>query len=214
MLITHHALLIFADAIQSITLRDIPKAEIYDTYYDKFGIDEARGLIQQAGLRPLVKEKQCFIVRTLFITHEAQNALLKILEEPPDSSVIVFVVPKDLSMLPTLSSRFAIGNDIVADDIEQQTDTSVTVFTTFLRQDYKERLEKIEQAMKKGDQTWQREIKSGLVQHLRQADAHSKEEKQYPALLFVASKLLTRGASNKMLLEHLALTIQARSKVH
>jgi len=82
------------------------------------------------------------------------------------------------------------------------------VFKNFLLQGYKERLTSIDQASKKQDIAWQRSMKQGLIQYLNENTkliASSLSE-----LECVARLLLTRGASNKMLFEQVALILPIR----
>ena len=49
--------------------------------FDTFGIDDGRALKEMQSRRP-VGERKIFIVQANFFTREAQNALLKVFEEP------------------------------------------------------------------------------------------------------------------------------------
>lgn len=203
MQITHHATLLRADAV-ALAVFPMPdeSVEVRDQYITRFGIDDARELVRQAHQRPSEASEQTLIVRTDFITLEAQNALLKVLEEPPASTKLVFVVPTGFTILPTLASRFAQESPDHCSS-EQPSE----VFGDFRSQSYKDRLAAIDQAAKKKDLDWQREIKRGLIQFVAQAKGSSTKLAE---LEYVARTLLTRGASNKMLLEHAALTLGTR----
>lgn len=197
--ISHHAILVCTDSVCNFSLSEMNvSGEIIDQYDTKFGIDDARELVRKASNRPIVDSQQCLVVRTDFITHEAQNALLKILEEPPQSTKFIFVVPLDFDMLPTLASRFQlfktaeVGNSPVAE------------FEAFKSSSFKDRLSAIEKSAKQKDTDWQRMIKQGLIGFIN----NSNHTKSLTELEFVARKLLTRGASNKMLLEHMALVLR------
>ena len=200
---SHHANLCL---VPNIKTYQVPppngKLELYDQYFAKFGIDDARSLVTQAYSRPSNADILCLVVRADFITLEAQNALLKILEEPPESSKFVFVLPTDFSLLPTLASRF---NKIDVTEVNKGQLTEE--FREFITLDYKARLAAIDKAIKSKDLDWQRAIKTGLISHL---EADGTKLKSYPELEFVARTLLTRGASNKMLLEHMSLLIGTR----
>lgn len=75
------------------------------------GIDEIRKIRQFLSLKPFVNEKKIvFIQEAQNLTTEAQNALLKTLEEPPASSVIILTVPNTSLLLPTVLSRMNIIN--------------------------------------------------------------------------------------------------------
>lgn len=70
------------------------------------GIQQARSLIQWAYLKPFKKKFKVAIIQPAdSLTTEAQNCLLKILEEPPlNTSIFLFAKRKE-SLLPTVISR-------------------------------------------------------------------------------------------------------------
>lgn len=75
--------------------------------YEKImGIEDVRKIQKEALLKPFRgKEKAIIIEAYQNITLEAQNALLKILEEPPANTIIMTVIPKKEFVLPTIISR-------------------------------------------------------------------------------------------------------------
>lgn len=201
--ILHHATLVRVGSVSAAELPlDRGLYEVQDQYIDRFGIDDARELVKKAVQRPIETETQVLVVRTEFITLEAQNALLKILEEPPVSTKIIFVVPSGLTMLPTVLSR--IHEEMISGEAEEEGEEP---FQVFLSQSYKDRLAAIESAMKKKDVVWQQKMKRGLIRYVGTV---SKTVAGRSDLEYVARTLLTRGASNKMLLEHAALVLVTR----
>jgi len=69
-------------------------------------IDQIRDLQHQLSLRPYAGEfKTGIILEAQRLTVEAQNALLKTLEEPPAHSVLVLTAPSTKNLLPTTVSR-------------------------------------------------------------------------------------------------------------
>jgi DNA polymerase III delta prime subunit len=70
------------------------------------GIGDVREIQKRLFLKPLQSPKKAVIVdATLGITIEAQNALLKSLEEPPDNTIIILLVSNSEIVLPTIVSR-------------------------------------------------------------------------------------------------------------
>lgn len=70
------------------------------------GIEEVRTLEHQIFLRPYSeKEKVIHIREAQFLTPEAQNALLKTLEEPPAHITIILSAPSETYLLQTVISR-------------------------------------------------------------------------------------------------------------
>lgn len=53
------------------------------------GIEEVRNLKKNVYLAPLNSPQKAVIIKTTSVTKEAQNALLKILEEPPNHTIII-----------------------------------------------------------------------------------------------------------------------------
>lgn len=200
MSITHHALLLFAYDVSTTDIVAIAaEDEVQDIQFEKFGVADAQQLVKNAHLRPSTTTQQLYIVRAQFITLEAQNAMLKVFEEPPQSTRFLLIVPKDFTVIATLLSRCQVITD-AAPAVEN------TVFAEFLAASFAERLASIDQAQKKKDAQWQRSIKAGLIEYLQTHTNHLQE------LEYAARLLLTRGASNKLLLEHVALTIPSRTK--
>ncbi|MCA9354397.1 MAG: hypothetical protein KC877_02660 [Candidatus Kaiserbacteria bacterium] len=200
MSMTHHAVLLRTVTVADHELSPPEKVEVQDVYIERFGIDDARQLVRTASQRPAEAAEQLLIVRTEFITHEAQNALLKILEEPPVSTRFTFIVPRDFMMLDTLASR-------VSEVQGEKEEGSTEVFDSFMQLSYKDRITSIEQAMKQKDTVWQRAMKQGLIRHIEKGRVESSA---LETLEFAARLLLTRGAANKMLLEQVALTLPVR----
>jgi len=70
------------------------------------GIDQVRRLIQEAAWRPYEGGwKVLVIAQADRLTPEAQNSLLKLLEEPPGQAVILLTSPRPDQLLPTVRSR-------------------------------------------------------------------------------------------------------------
>ena len=95
-------LLAFLEA-EGISTRQNP--DVYVREYVHFGIDEARELRERASSRALSGDRRVFIIAAPGMNSEAQNALLKTLEEPPADAMFFFIVPSPEMLLPTLRSR-------------------------------------------------------------------------------------------------------------
>ncbi len=195
----HHAILFRTSEPALFSVTNQPSETVVDQIFEKLTIDDVRQLIESAHRRPGEgSEGTCFIVRTSFITSEAQHALLKLLEEPPATSRFVFVTTNALELLPTVLSRFHVEGGADSNDL-------TAAFKDFSMMGLKDRLEIIEQKLKSKDLSWQESIRRGLITFLRTLSKNDKAT--LIDLEFVAANLLTRGASNKMLLDQLALTL-------
>jgi hypothetical protein len=90
---------------------------VFDTLY----IETARQLQTQAAQRPLVHPFSLYVVAFRTMTVEAQNALLKLIEDPGPHVRLVLIVPSADTLLPTVRSRLSYWGEIVeAADHERQ----------------------------------------------------------------------------------------------
>jgi DNA polymerase III subunit delta' len=84
----------------------IASIDIYTLEAEKqLGIAEVRKLSEKIFLKPIQGDKKIIVVEAFFgVTVEAQNAFLKVLEEPPQSTYI-FILSSENYFLPTINSR-------------------------------------------------------------------------------------------------------------
>jgi hypothetical protein len=168
--------------------------------YDRIGVAEVKLIVASAQLRPTIGVEQTFVIQTLFVTHEAQNALLKLFEEPPVGLVFVLVLPPAVKLLPTLLSR--IGKEIPA----TPTESTNQIWDEFFQASPADRLAQIDAWQKTKEPQWLQSIITG-VHNIKSSDVPTTT---LSAVQLVGERLATRGASNKMLLEHLALILPLR----
>ncbi|RJQ37043.1 hypothetical protein C4559_04125 [Candidatus Microgenomates bacterium] len=70
------------------------------------GIEEIRNIQKRIFLTPVKSKTKAFIIKNSeSLTIEAQNAFLKILEEPPQNTFIILTVTDKNILLPTIISR-------------------------------------------------------------------------------------------------------------
>ncbi len=205
-MLPHHSYLLRVDEVKPETaLAFVTSIQIEEVNYvtlDSFGIGDVRTLTAQAFVRPQVGDTQVIVVTTSTITVEAQQALLKILEEPPVSTVFVFCLPKTLYLLPTLLSRFF---DVTSSETLESPKENKTL-EEFCTLRVADRITEITNRLGKKDLAWVDEIKAGLLQKLVR-DSKVLAPEKLNLLFFVAEHLQTRGASNKLLLEEMALSL-------
>lgn len=73
---------------------------------DKLGVIQARKIVEHFNLKPYsAKGRGVAVLHANNFTPEAQNILLKILEEPPNEAVILLSADSDKNFLPTILSR-------------------------------------------------------------------------------------------------------------
>ncbi len=87
--------------------RDHPEADVRKRKGLEIGVDVLRHfVIDKVGLTPLRGRAKLFVIRAADdMTVQAQNALLKTLEEPPGSTFIILLVSAVDRLLPTTLSR-------------------------------------------------------------------------------------------------------------
>ncbi len=73
------------------------------------GVDEVREVVSQAAVKPYRADKKVVILSDN-ITEAGQNALLKIIEEPPAYMVFIFVAKSESSLIETVRSRSCVMN--------------------------------------------------------------------------------------------------------
>lgn len=72
----------------------------------KLGIEQAKQIIEFLSLKPYQAKGRVVILEDASsMTVEAQNALLKTLEEPPEETLLILGASSDANFLPTILSR-------------------------------------------------------------------------------------------------------------
>lgn len=99
-----NALLEFADWLSDILEGQMPLIDMMKT---GSGIDDIREGIKFLWQKPFKSPKKTLIIPDgENLTDEAQNAILKISEDPPEHTLIILIVKNPEVLLPTLRSRF------------------------------------------------------------------------------------------------------------
>ncbi|MFZ2252793.1 MAG: hypothetical protein WAW13_01305 [Minisyncoccia bacterium] len=164
--------------------------------YARMSIAEVRTLIHEASMRPSERAYRVFIISCGSILGEAQNALLKLFEEPNAHTVFYFIIPRVDILLPTLLSRFQILG------IEERGVVNGDT-TDFFNATYTDRLTLIAKKIEAEDSAWIQTLVESLA-----AYAHKiKQPELIHDVLFLESYIHAPGSSKKMLLEHIALTL-------
>ncbi|MBI4089097.1 MAG: hypothetical protein HY424_00115 [Candidatus Levybacteria bacterium] len=77
-----------------------------NSFEKAIGIEDVRNIQKKIFLKPFRGKVKAVILETYEnITQEAQNALLKVLEEPPANTIIIISASKKEFLLPTIISR-------------------------------------------------------------------------------------------------------------
>ncbi len=114
-ILDYHAVLIIGGTDETLqkVRGEISKLGKSERFFDlnTFGINESHEL---SALAVAQDKPSAFIVKAFSITNEAQNALLKLTEEPSKNFQIIIFLPTDQAVLATFKSRFrvlAISNE-------------------------------------------------------------------------------------------------------
>ena len=114
----HHAMLCVGDVSTVLgTLPDefqSPSADVRHFLIGQLNIADARLLAHEAAMLPLERAERVFVVSFSNATMEAQNALLKTLEEPAVTTRFYIVVPHEEVLIATVRSRLmrAVGTGV------------------------------------------------------------------------------------------------------
>lgn len=72
-------------------------------------IEQIRNLQKKIQEKPIISERKIYIINDAdLMTQEAQNCLLKTLEEPPEFATIILIGSNETAFLPTIKSRCTI----------------------------------------------------------------------------------------------------------
>lgn len=172
-----------------------------------FGVDDARALAERS-LEKAFGERKVFVIHSEKFTPEAQNALLKTLEEPTPNTHFLVSARETHIFLPTLLSRFHLV--IVGGELEETNEVK-----KFLINPLKRRLDfakKFADAIKEGEGLPAGRQGAGalaafldqLLQKLRDDGAPIETQKKVVTMRTYARD---SAAQARVILEHLALVI-------
>jgi len=176
---------------------------LYAKEHDRFGIEEARALITLALLKNF--KDTTFLVAAASITTEAQQALLKLLEEPQEGTTFLLMVPHGM-LLPTLKSRM-----LAYPELPQGSTLPVrlNLAVQFLKASGKDRSDLIAKLLKddEGVRERVRDFVNALEAELYKKVGEPKARQGLEDIAMVRQYLGDRSPSLKMLLEHLAVAL-------
>ena len=74
---------------------------------ESIGIEKVREIKNFLWQKPIQSSKRTVVIKWAnYLTPEAQNAILKVAEEPPSHALIILLVKDHTNLIPTLVSRF------------------------------------------------------------------------------------------------------------
>jgi len=171
------------------------------------GIERIRSLQDNLSLKPFGQEKKiAFLPQAETITIEAQNALLKTLEEPSEKTLLILCAPSPEWLLPTVASRCQIIQLPVMSQVnltEEEFKKFLEIFNEISQEGIGERFKILEDLQISSDRQnaleWLDKI-TFLVRKLL-LDFYLKESKSAPNLAFRYLIILKSLAQTKVYLE-------------
>ncbi len=196
-----HARLLLASSLETADIDDRLKREGSDIRHlvtDNLGIDDARRLISDSSRRSLGGDAHHFVIVAKGITLEAQNALLKLFEEPPPGTVFHLIIPRESILIATLRSRLIKTGEPAKEEAGSA--------AAFLNQDLKTQMDEIATLAKNAP-----ERLGQLATDLALSPTLAGNHEAKRSLLQTLTYVYNRGASRKMLLEELVLSLHANN---
>lgn len=93
-------------AIDPLDITTIQKDTAVKQNINTIGIEEVKNMQKKLFLKPIKSPTKAVILQDAhLLTTQAQNALLKVLEEPPDHTIIILSTQSKEPLLPTIISR-------------------------------------------------------------------------------------------------------------
>jgi DNA polymerase III delta prime subunit len=203
----------FATAFIEKELGLLPKVDpdLLIFRHDQLSVEEVRRILSLARQAPLGKRGRALVIATARLYHEAQNALLKLFEEPPQGTTLFLVIPEAGQLLPTLKSRVT----MVKRDVQRKKDeTNIPqVAKDFLRMTPEKRSAYIKKLASATDEEKRREHRDTALAIVNgvEALAYTKGVAEHAALLgdigLLRTYLHDRSSPVRLILEHLSLVL-------
>lgn len=181
--------------------------------YTLFSVDDAR-YVRDVAQRTSMGGAKLIVIAAPRMYHEAQNALLKVCEEPPPHTYLVLVVPTEGNMIETLRSRLL----PLPGQFHENKKKHVSTGELFLTGTEKEREKIVEDILKRAKSDKAEEKQAARIEALRLGEeltfaAYVKYQKTSDptlrALLSDLERLVPilheRSAPLKPILEHLVI---------
>ena len=220
----HHAFVIKAEAEEGIEvaqewvekelgIKVQSNPDIIVLRYGLFSVEDARKVAELAAGAPFVGEHKVVIIAASRAYHEAQNALLKLFEEPPPRTYLFLILPSLGSLLPTLRSRVQVLNTHVGRTTSYIPEGAAEEFMKANKEKRSALIKKLTSGKDEEERRENREEAIAIVNGIEAAVYRNRGFTKPPvaALLrdiaTLRAYLYDRSAPVKMILEHLSLVI-------
>jgi DNA polymerase III delta prime subunit len=211
-------------AARQLSLSGSSNPDIQILHYGLLSVDDVRKIANTVYQSALSNQK-VVIVYAGRIFHEAQNALLKICEEPPAGVTIIIGTPSLGQLLPTLRSRLlSLPEDTVQKDERTNSSVSQTPASEFLslstadREKYiaklLDRTKSDKEEVKQGARGEAAELVAGITEQAHDSFLHEGNSQRKADLQAFLEDLTVfiplmyeRSAPLKLIFEHIQIVI-------
>ncbi len=216
----HHAFVIEAGAEEGIEvaqawvkrelgIKTKGNPDVVVLRYGLLSVEDARRVAELAASAPFAGEHKAVIIAASRAYHEAQNALLKLFEEPPTDTYLFLIMPSLGGLLPTLRSRVQVLESKFRHPMSEFSEAAEQ-FLSASREKRTAMIRKIA-VHQEGDAVTARDEAIAIVNGVEAAAYRSQTSVKHTALLSdiatLREHLYDRSAPVKMILEHLSLVI-------
>lgn len=193
-------------AVRELGLAGHDNPDLIVLRYGHFPVEEARRVVELSS-RVALGTHRLIVVAAERLFHEAQNALLKAFEEPPEGTVLVLVVPAEGQVIATLRSRLL---PLPEEGTEEHT------FHPFIRATAAERAKLVEKLLVRSKSDKDEEKQAARAEAIRIVEdltraAHAQGTEKHAQLLTELDRFLPilheRSAPLKLIFEHLMLVL-------
>lgn len=212
----HHAYLVVGNAgkgasevlsmLETRGIKTSGNADVLTLSFTELSVDNAREISSYASLKSLGESKY-LIVTFSRAGNEAQNALLKVVEEAPGHSIFFFSVDAIGHVLPTLQSR-AVAVSVSDQHLLSDNEDVKKEAREFLASTFEERLKLVDKTALYVTKTQDRAPVRALVKELlEQVHEKGASPQVLRDLLDAQGYIRQQGGSVKAVLGHLAVTL-------
>lgn len=185
--------------------------EVVVLRYELLSVDDARDARTVALAAPTGKGGKAVVIAATRAYHEAQNALLKLFEEPPPQVRLFLILPDLGELLPTLRSRVQV---LPAPRKAAAVPEAARTFIDASPEHRSAIVKKLASGKDEDERRKNRDealvIVNGIEAALYRAGsapARARHAELFSEIAFLRECLRERGANMRMILEHLAIVL-------
>ena len=217
----HHAFVIEAEAEEGIAaaqawakkelgMKIENNPDVVVRQYGLLSVEDARRVSELAASVAFAGDTKVIIIAASRAYHEAQNALLKLFEEPPPGTYLFLIMPTLGGLLPTLRSRI----QILDSHVGRSTSYIPEMAEEFMKATKEKRSALIKKLASGSDEEERRENREAALAIINGIEAAACRDRGFTKppiaqllgdIAALRGDLFYRGAPVRMILEHLSL---------